>query len=125
MMMYFCKLPKTFKKNLDKDSHVSHSDNALENIEEEYHEYARTDPIKKAKFNYVEHVALTRDDQTSVFDANKLTKKNCPAAANNFVYVAPGEGQIPVSVLKEKEWVLKLSLICIQVESAVCVLIGR
>ena len=38
--------------NIDEDSHVSHSDDELENIEEEDHEYVRTDPIKKFQFDY-------------------------------------------------------------------------
>ena len=56
--------------SLDEDNHVSHSDDALDNIKEEYHEYARTDPIKKFQFDYDEHVALTREDPTASFDAS-------------------------------------------------------
>ena len=93
--------------NIDEDGNGSLSDGELERVEEEYQEYTKTDPIKKFQFDYDEHVALTREDPTAVFDANKLTKKNYPAATNNFVNVAPGEGQIPVSVLKEKEWDIK------------------
>ena len=52
-------------------------------------------------------MALTREDPTTVFDPDKLTKKNYAPASNNFINVAPGEGQIPVLVLKEKEWNIK------------------
>ena len=93
--------------NIGEDSSGSHSDGEPEIVEEEYQEYTKTDPIKKFQFDYDEHVALTREDPTAVFDANKVTKKNYHPASSNFIDVAPGEGQIPISVSKEKEWDIK------------------
>ena len=42
-------------------------------------------------------------------DRNKLTQKkfNHSTTKDNFLNVAPGEGQIPTSILKEKEWDIK------------------
>ena len=61
--------------NIGEESNGSLSDGELERVEEEYQEYAKTDPIKKFQFDYDEHVALTREDPTAVFDANKTQRK--------------------------------------------------
>ena len=104
----FLQISENIKEmNIVEDSNGSLSDDELERVEEEYQEYTKTDPIKKFQFDYDEHVALTREDPTAVFDANKVTKKNYHPASNNFIDIAPGEGQIPISVLKEKEWDIK------------------
>ena len=92
--------------------HLPQSDsdeNEIDRQDREYHEYAKTDSIRRFQFDYDEHVALTCENPVAALDGNLLTKSNQRSLSdeNQFADVAPGEGQIPVSVLKEKLWDIK------------------
>ena len=91
----------------DSLSEDNQSEDEMEKEDKEYNDYAKTDPIRKFQFDYDEHVALTRDDPTAVSDANRITKKSYSFEGNNSANVAPGEGQIPISTLKEERWDIK------------------
>ena len=93
-------------------SHPSKSygeEDDVDKQDEEYIEYAKTDPIRRFQFDYDEHIALSNINPAAQLDGNRLTKKKQGNSADtsNFADVAPGEGQIPVSVLREKEWDIK------------------
>ena len=83
------------------------SEDEIEKEDEEYNEYTKTDPIKSYQFDYDERVALVREDPTAMFDGNRYTKKNYFEDKNKFINVAPGEGQVPTSILKERHWDVK------------------
>ena len=84
-------------------------DNEIDKDDQAYSEYAKTDPIRRFQFDYDEHVALSSVFPADQVDGNTLTKKNASHSYSNKIFadVAPGEGQIPTSVLKEKQWDIK------------------
>ena len=70
--------------------------------DQEYDNYVREDPTRRFQFNYNENVAMANDFPEAQVDTNALTVKR-----NNYANAAPGEGQIPTSVLTEKVWDIK------------------
>ena len=102
--------------NSQNNKHIEHplgseeDENEIDRQDRAYNEYAKTDPIRRFQFDYDESVALANDNPAAALDGNSLTKKNPRNISinnNNFADVAPGEGQIPTSVLREKEWYVK------------------
>jgi len=73
-------------------------------IDEEYIEYGKTDPIRRFQFDYDEKVALANELLSAQMDGDALTRsKTTENRGDNFIHVAPGEGQILSSVLKDKD----------------------
>ena len=78
----------------------------IDEQDREYCDFAKTDPIRRFQFDYDESVALSSTCPAAQIDTNALTKKRI-SQNNNFADVAPAEGQIPTSVLRENEWDIK------------------
>ena len=83
--------------------------NEIDRDDQAYSEYTKTDPIRRFQFDYDEHVALVSVFPAAKVDGNTLTKKNPSHASsnNNFADVAPGKGQTPTSILKERKCDIK------------------
>ena len=83
-------------------------DDEIDQQDKEYRYFAKTDLIRRFQFDYDETVALSSTCPAAQMDANALTKEVRPKSnRNNFADVAPAEGQIPTSVLREKQWDVK------------------
>ena len=97
------------KRHVDpSDSSPSSDVYQIDKQDKEYCEFAKTDPIRRFQFDYDEHVALADESPAAQLDGDALTKNTLIGNNdNNFANVAPGEGQIPTSVLKEREWDIK------------------
>ena len=93
-------------RTIEAEEQLSDSDNepsAIEREDEDYNNFATTDPIRRFQFDYDEHVALSNDNPAAALDGHTLTK----TGEHNVLSVAPGEGQIATSVLTEREWDIK------------------
>ena len=88
-------------------SSESSDEDVIDKLDKEYSEFAKTDPIRRFQFDYDEHVALANEMPEAQLDGDNLTRCASTGNADNFADVAPGEGEVPTSVLKEKEWDIK------------------
>ena len=90
--------------NLEDDTQ-SGSDNEMDAQDKEYDEYVKEGPVRRFQFNYDENVAMANDYLEAETDGNVVIQKD-PADVNlnNYANVAPGEGQIPTSILRQKGW---------------------
>ena len=82
----------------------------IDQQDREYCDFAKTDRMRRFQFDYDENVALSSAVPAAQLDGNALTKKPRSQTSNNnnnFADVAPGEGQIPTSVLRENQWDIK------------------
>lgn len=70
------------KKGTEK-SNDSSDDNVIDKQDKEYSELAKTDPIRRFRFDYDKHVALADETPAAQLDGNALTKRNL-LGSNNF-----------------------------------------